>query len=453
MTEIDRRTFLRNAAAAGVFLLARPSIGFGTERDITSFGTSRASRLFPGGGFVAHSDMHNHTLYSDGSGDTAAFFSQMRDAGLDIAALTEHAIQGKDDGHLTCFSGPCSYAVGIHKEKWASMRALADQADAPGDFTAIRGFEWTTGHLGHINVWLTEHFTDAEETRSLVSPRGVTGYLSDYAPATLPVRDAHDALGVLPEPFASIDGFYEWMRTPPAHGGGLDGLAGFNHPQASDFDRFKFFAEAVDRVVSAEIFTGTTDFLFMGRDKGHASPINACLNAGWKVGMLGVSDEHGSTFGLPNKGRAGMWVSELSRAGVRDALQRRCFFATRLAGLRVDASANGARMGTTLRHTSGPVEFAIDVDRGEGWYGRELTVQVLRSGTTEPVVADVTAFRVPRPDEPIVRFTTNVDIEDGAWVLLRIGDPSVTTDARAPASWAQYGAAVAYPSPFYLSPE
>jgi hypothetical protein len=456
---IGRRQLLVGGAASALFL-ARPWAADAKRGGAPSATASRQSRLFPGT-FLVHSDLHNHTMLSDGSGRIDDFYGQMRAAGLDVAALTEHAIQGKDDGHLTCYSGPCSYAVGIHEGKWHEMGHHADESDDPGAFTAIRGFEWTTGHLGHINVWLTENWTDPEQTGSLMSPRGLTGHLAEYVE---PVRQVHDATGAVPDPFTSIDGFYEWLRTPVEEGGGLDGLAGFNHPRPDDFNHYELFPEAIDRLVSCEIFTGTTDFLFVGRDDGRPSPINSCLDAGWRVGLIGVSDEHGTQFGLAGKGRGGLWVSDLSRAGVREAMLGRRAFATRLAGLHLDAAATPhlrrrafqetSRMGGTLRHTRGPVTFELDIDRGTDWVGKELTVQILRSGDAEPTLQESLTVRVPAPDQPVISFTTDIDIDDGPWVLLRVGDPAVPIESRAPEAWKQsgYGAAAAYPSPFYLSP-
>src|SRR6195952_4094783 len=53
-------------------------------------GTSRLSELLPGL-FCVAADLHNHTRFSDGRGNAAAAFASMRSAGLDVAALTDHA--------------------------------------------------------------------------------------------------------------------------------------------------------------------------------------------------------------------------------------------------------------------------------------------------------------------------------------------------------------------------
>src|SRR5687768_8192894 len=90
----SRRRFLAGAAASGAVLVARPR---GILADVLG-GTpeptvARASKLVPGT-WLVHADLHNHTLFSDGDGDPAAAFASMRASGLDVAALTDHAVLG-----------------------------------------------------------------------------------------------------------------------------------------------------------------------------------------------------------------------------------------------------------------------------------------------------------------------------------------------------------------------
>ena len=258
----------------------------------------------------------------------------------------------------------------------------------------------------------------------------------------------------------SMQPFYRWLDSPPSTpvlGGGNDGLAGFNHP-GREVGRFGYFAhkpELRDRIISCEVFNRTEDYIFEGTDSGVQSPINECLNAGWRVGLLGVTDEHGTDWGYPDgKGRTGLWVTSLDRTGVREALSARRFFSTRLRGLRLDASANDVRMGSTLAHASGPVTFKLDVDRGDSFYGKALNVQVLMSGTFMPTVVDSVDVTVPGPDDPtgIIEFTTDIDAANGDWIVLRVTDPAEAADGRAERDWTGFGNALAYASPFFVDP-
>lgn len=379
-------------------------------------GAARSSRISRGTVLV-HADLHNHTLLSDGDGDPAQAFPAMRDAGLDVAALTDHAIRGAAMEGTGAGGTPW---IGLDRAGWRRTGELAEAYDRPGEFTAIRGFEWSHPHLGHVNAWFTDDFTDIA---------------------------THSAMEEL----------YTWLITAgvstAGRRGGVPaaGLAGFNHPGREDgrFAGFRYAARTAEHMVSLEIFNRTDDYLFQGVAAGATSPLVACLDAGWRPGLLGVSDEHTARWGLqPGTGRAGLWVSEHSRAGVAEALRARRFFATRVAGLRVDATAGGARMGSPLRHRQGPVEFVLDVDGGPSWTGRALQVQVLRPATPVPVVTEVIEMRCGA----LARFSVPMDIDDGHWAVLRLADPHTPNDLPAPLTHPANNHAIAYTSPWFLQP-
>ncbi len=374
-------------------------------------GAARLSRITRGT-LLVHADLHNHTLLSDGAGDPAEAFPSMRDAGLDVAALTDHAVRGAAMEGTGLGGTPW---IGLDQAGWRRTAALADAHDRPGEFTAIRGFEWSHPQVGHVNAWFTDDFTDVA---------------------------TQQGMGEL----------YAWLT----HAGGRNGLpgaglAGFNHPGREDgrFAGFRYAAAAAEQMVSLEMFNRTDDYLFVGVAAGGTSPLVDCLNAGWRTGLLGVSDEHTANWGLqPGTGRAGLWVAEHSRAGVAEALRARRFFATRVAGLRVDATAGGMRMGSVLRHREGPVEFILDVDSGPSWAGRALQVQVLRPGTPVPTVADVVEMHCGE----VARFTVPMNVEDGRWTVLRLADPDTSNNTQGPPDHPANNHAIAYTSPWFLEP-
>ncbi|MCW2667603.1 MAG: hypothetical protein JWN57_2565, partial [Frankiales bacterium] len=161
---LSRRTLLRAGAASGALLMAAPALS-APLGPAPEFATSRRSRLFPGTA-LAHADLHNHTLYSDGDGDPARAFASMRDAGLDGAALTDHATVGKALGplELACPRELCQGLEGLDEAKWAQTRELADTSNVDGRFTAVRGFEWSSPTLGHMNVWFSDTWIDPAST-------------------------------------------------------------------------------------------------------------------------------------------------------------------------------------------------------------------------------------------------------------------------------------------------
>jgi hypothetical protein len=355
-------------------------------------GAARASRISQGTVLV-HADMHNHTLLSDGDGDAAFAFASMRSAGLDVAALTDHA---------TLFS-----VNGLTRSEWDRTGTLANAADDPGAYTAIRGFEWSHPLLGHVNVWFTANYTDL--------------------------------LGS-----STMSALYTWIRA-------AGGVASFNHPgrEPGRFNDFAPDAAVRDLFVGLEMFNRTDDYLFDGWAGGQTSALNACLNAGWRTGISGVSDEHGTDWGFPEgKGRTGLWVTQNTRAGVLEALRARRFFATRVSGLRLDAAANDVRMGGVLPIARGDVRFTVDLDRGPEWDGKPLRLQVLRPGTTAPAVAcAVDAFA-----NELTAFTVPLDVADGNWVVLRVSDPARANASPGPAGHPCNDWAVAYSSPWWLQP-
>ncbi len=83
---------------------------------------------------VYHGDLHNHTSYSDGSLTPYDAFTRAVAAGLDFLAVTDH-----------------SYA--IDDAEWADTLTQANAFTRDGAFVALRGFEYTQGAEGHINVY------------------------------------------------------------------------------------------------------------------------------------------------------------------------------------------------------------------------------------------------------------------------------------------------------------
>lgn len=419
-----RRTAL-TAAGAGLLLagLSSPDTAVARVGSAAATGAARLSRITSGARLV-HADLHNHTLLSDGDGDPALAFDSMRSAGLDVAALTDHATMSDHAlADLIADAMPEEYhqVGGLTPNGWDRTRAYADAADQEGAFTAVRGFEWSHPLLGHMNVWFSEHWTDVAQS-GLMAP------------------------------------FLEWLRREPGLvlDGGADGIAGFNHPgrEPGRFEEFRFDPRLRDRVVSLELFNRRDDYLFEGWADGYSSPLVACLNAGWRTGISGVTDEHGTDWGHPEgKGRTGLWVTEHSRAGVKQAMQARRFFATRTSGLRVDATAapadgSAVPMGSELRMSRGDVTFTLDLERDLSWEGRPLSLQVLRPATEVPDVVAVQDFTVGEP----VTVTVPLDVADGDWVLLRVADPSAANATPGPEGHPGNQLGVAYTSPWWLVP-
>lgn len=507
---LSRRELLRRSGlATGGMLLAAGAAGFapaptGALRGpVGAPGADRASRLPQSAGTrLVHADMHNHTLLSDGDGDPANAFGLMKERGLDVAALTDHATgdaahpgdadacDGEGLGLPTDdipglgapYEHSCGRFVGLNQAGWKYTRQLAGAANDPANgFIAIRGFEWTAVVQGHVNVWFSEEFTDPTFTGGQVAVEGAPGFMADEGGAN-PLSEA-----LLPamrqSPAPGMEGLYQWLQAEPSTpvvGGGLDGIAGFNHPgrEPGRLGQFGHVAGVHDRIVSIEVMNRDDDYLFQGIEYGDTSPIQQALEQGWRLGLLGVTDEHGNDawgrdVNHTRKGRAGIWIREdlpYNRMAVKEAMVARRFFATNKSGLRLDlratsmTTAESVRMGQTLAHAQGTVVFHLDIDgvSGEMWAGQKsLHLQVLRpgSGVLPEVVLEM-PFTAPAAGA--LAFDVPLDVADGDWVIVRVSDPAETDfggegsamEANAEAAtFKPWGRAVAYASPVFLDPE
>jgi hypothetical protein len=374
----------------------------------------RRSRLVDDGTRLLHADLHNHSLFSDGGGDPERAFDEMRAAGLDVAALTDHAsiphhqVEFLD---LTHYPDEDALAIGrtpprsIDDDGWKRTGEIADAHDVPGEFTALRGFEWTEPWLGHVNVW----FTDT------------------YLPVTTP---------------GAFHGLHAFLRDDEP-----DALFGYNHPGREPGRLGEFSddgaADLKDRMVALEAFNRRHDYLFVGHADGLSSPIVACLDAGWRPGLIGCSDEHGPSYGLAGRGRTGIWAREHSREGVREALLARRTFATREIGLRLDATLDGVRMGGELGRLAGARVLDVDL-AGSGYDGRPVQLQLLASdGTGVPAVVATADARVGEVAH------VEVDLPEAAWTLLRVADPTRPSDTPGPRDHPASCWALAYASPWW----
>jgi hypothetical protein len=377
-------------------------------------GTPRRSPLLPGL-FCVAADLHNHTRFSDGRGQAGEAFASMRRAGLDVAALTDHATFASTIGRPAGVP-LAGWLRGLDKEAWKQTAELADRANADGNFVAFRGFEWSHPLLGHVNVWDSPDFT---------------------APSLPPARDMRH--------------LWDWLESVHAD----DSLASFNHPGSRGtvlrFAGFQYRPGLHRRLVGLEMFNKRDDYLFAGVDDGARSPLLECLTKGWRPGLIGVTDEHGSDWGRPEgKGRTGLFVTELSRAAVREAMLTRRTFATRLRGLRLAAVLDDVVMGGSVPMRAGRRYYpvTVDLDLGPGAIGLELSLQLLRPGATVPHVIEI--GRAVSGDPPVT-VPVELDPRDGEWAVLRVADLAGRVDERAPAAYRSLGSSVAYASPWWLS--
>jgi hypothetical protein len=160
--------------------------------------------------------IHEHSGYSDGvPGSTpSTYYAAGAAAGLDFLGSAEHS--DSEDLQLVfsedCLAVPAIAGCAIADpdspansfRKWEATQEQVAAATMP-DFTAFRGFEWTSDRFGHINVYFSRQAVNAK----------------------------------LDGGYAAMEAFWTWFTRRPSEGGGGDGLATFNHPddkKLSDLD-------------------------------------------------------------------------------------------------------------------------------------------------------------------------------------------------------------------------
>jgi hypothetical protein len=239
----------------------------------------------------------------------------------------------------------------------------------------------------------------------------------------------------------SVSGLHAWLATDDP-----SALFGYNHPgrERGRFNEFRIDPRLVQRMVSLEMFNRYDDYVAVGVRAGSPSPLLHCLRAGWRPGLIGVSDEHGSDYGLLGKGRAGLWAGEHSRAGVRDALARRHVFATREPGLALHAECGSRPMGSSADPTAlVSVELAVPPP----WQGQDVVAQVLvdDGGLLPAVLAE-------RPLDP--DGVTEVEapgMDAYPWAVVRVSAPAVRDQSvDLPVDEPLTQRALAYASPWWF---
>lgn len=306
--------------------------------------------------------LHEHTAYSDGTFFTRPenVFEQVRDRGFDFAGNSDHS--DTLGIPLTVGRGECPpeqfyycyllLGEGYEGEaftKWVSTLEQAEAASVPGQFTGIRGFEWTSDRFGHANVYFSRNFLNAK-----------TG--PGYA--------------------VSMALFWEWFTQPAQLGGGADGLLSFNHPGREDlvesfvsylgvgdpgftFNDFRYIDSADYRVVGIEVFGKGSEYDSGGPD---GSWFAYALDKGWHLAPISSEDHHGTDWGGESLPKTVLVARSVALDDLREAMLARRTYAVaqHYNQLQLDYRVDGEPMGARLRRpaaSSLPVEVSVNPNR------------------------------------------------------------------------------------------
>jgi hypothetical protein len=237
-------------------------------------------------------DMHAHSEYSDGVWLPEEVYEFARDtAQLDFFALTDH------DAYPTIRT----------QEEYDYIVARADEYDAPGNFVALYGVEWTH-EAGHLNFYM--------------SP--------------------------IPQLPYDLDGCYAALAD-------LGILGHFNHPNEPDFgnfDDYRYVPEADACMAMVEV---RSDW-WTDEEVSYL----ALLEAGWHVAPVGCEDKHDASWGMGPTWTVAL-ASELTREGILDALWSRRVYSTADRNMQLSFKISGREMGSRLRRPAGPAVCMVRV--------------------------------------------------------------------------------------------
>ncbi len=310
--------------------------------------------------------LHEHSGYSDGEIGTAPadYYAAAKGQGLDFMGGSEHSDNmllpiTLDPGCASPELLDCLQLSPDGLMKWQATQRMADEA-SDAQFTAFRGYEWTSDRFGHISVYFSEHNINAKTG---------TGYL------------------------ATMEDFWLWLSLPASFGGGDDAVAVFNHPGREDmfhslcdnfgpldaaceliidgdpgyaWNNMVFRPEAAQRMVGVEMFGKSSDYYDGDHDAPDGGWFAHALDQGWHLGPVGAEDEHGVMWAGPSRAKTVMIAADRSRAALKAAMQARRFYALAhdYNHVRVDfdaLSSNGTRWPMGSRVAADSLTLQVEV--------------------------------------------------------------------------------------------
>ncbi|UCC87962.1 MAG: lamin tail domain-containing protein [Anaerolineales bacterium] len=251
----------------------------------------------PGGMRAYWGILHTHSSYSDGAGPPMLAFAAARTHGLHFLALADHSNQ-------------------LTADEWADTGAQAAVASSPGEFVALRGYEYTHTADGHVTVLNAGAFVSRDDA----------------------------AYDTLPE-------FYAWLASQP------DALAEFNHPfAASDFYDFAYDVGSAPYLALLEVGNGSELYTQYHTFEGQWMQ---ALAAGWQVAPANNSDTENAYWGADTAHRTGLVAPALTETDLLEALRARRAFATEDSNLALTLRSGGIWMGSVISNAS-TLTFTVD---------------------------------------------------------------------------------------------
>ena len=320
-------------------------------------------------------DIHQHTAHSDGTGTTRESYERARDRyGDDFVSVTDH------EDFLGKRIGP---------GEWRGQMALCDLFDEPGRFVTLPGYEWTGRRHpgpGHRCVYLPDTsypllgraHRAAETSAELIQALKRCGGLvfPHHVGWTGADAEAHDPAVQTCWEIVSVHGAYEALGVGP--------IGQRDVPLEGHFIR-----DQLDRGLR---------FGFVGGTDGHGLL--------WHHGIAHRRDSH-------RTGLTAVFVEQLSREAVLDALRKRRCYATSGVKMVLDLRVDGKPMGSDVA-VSDAVEAQILIDAPSSLARADL---IFSHGRSEPLNFSgsraAATVRVPLGPSPIDYVYLRAEQRDG----------------------------------------
>ncbi len=270
-------------------------------------------------------DVHGHSELSDGKGGPDDYFIHARDvARLDFAILTDHDFgNGRPDWSMP-------------QETWTLIQDTADEFNADGRFVAIGGYEWTS----QAKYW--SGFTNGPSERLFPGDPRFYNHKNVYFP------DRVEHL------FSAKDPAFNHPNALAESVGRHGGLIHNNHPlsfgNSESRDQWQYAPK------HSRVITNTEMGPDISHHKGRTYQLNwerdlrGILNRGCRTGFVGGTDTH---EGKP-AARTAVLATDLTRAGIFDALRHRRNYAISHARIGLDFRIDGHFMGEEIDVTGKP---------------------------------------------------------------------------------------------------
>ncbi|MEW6552853.1 MAG: DUF5719 family protein [Actinomycetota bacterium] len=320
-----------------------------------------------------YGNLHSHTLYSDGLASPSQAYAWARDvARFDFYAITDHAEE-------------------LAQIEWEDTGDKADMYNAEGSFLALRGFEWSSPSLGHVNVFGSDDYTGSDVTSTLES-------------------------------------LYQWI-------GARDAPAQFNHPARDTgyFEGFRYYPEVSYDLCLCE--TGNRDT--GNNDLSHYLRYQAALDKGWRLAPTNNQDNHGlASF----SNRTVIISPELTQDGLFEALRERRVYSSDDPDIRIAFKLGERWMGSVVENRGETAQFDVAVEDDEDI----VSLQLITAGGRVAARRDFD----PGEDSRSVTWSPTVEVGIRDYFFLRVIERDENGD-----DGAGWGEQVAVTSPIWLERE